>query len=100
MTIDEFITKNKKKITSNVGYDSETVKDVEYIETFIKAGIEDMQENGVSDAVITEKSLAIVALTQYVLDNLQETPGNFTVSSIYTANVLKLRYMVVDTNEV
>ncbi len=96
MTIDQFIIENKKKITANVGFDSESSEDVDYIETFIKAGIEDMQENGVSDAVITKKSLVIVALTQYVMDNLQETPGNYTVSPIYTANVQKLKYMVVE----
>ncbi|MGE4321066.1 MAG: hypothetical protein AB7E61_06440 [Acholeplasmataceae bacterium] len=95
MTISEFITSIKEEIASKVGL-STSADDLSYVERFIKSGVEDLQENGVDDDVIMNKSLAVIALTQYVIDNLQETPGEFKTSPVYISNVQKLRYMVVD----
>jgi hypothetical protein len=95
-SIQTFIDNNKEKITGLVGFDSTSTNDVEYIESFIEAGIEDMQEAGVSDDVIVTKKLSIVTLTQYIMDSLQETPGNFKTSAMYIQNVQKLKYMVVE----
>ncbi len=97
MTIQEFITGKKEEITAKLGLSTD---DVDYVETFIKAGIEDLQSNGVTDAVITGKNLSVITLVQFCMDNMQETPGSFKTSPMYISNVQKLRYMGVDTDAV
>jgi len=94
--IQTFINDNKEKITRLVGFDSNSSDDVELVQTYIEAGIDDMIEAGVSEDVIVNKKLSIIALTQFVIDSLQETPGEYKTSSMYIQNVLKLKYMVVD----
>jgi hypothetical protein len=94
--IQTFIDNNKAKITTLVGFDSQSETDVAYVETFMMAGIEDMQEAGVSDDVIVSKSLAVIALSQFIIDSMQETPGNYKTSQMYIQNVQKLKYMVIE----
>lgn len=95
MTIEMFISQVTNKIAYAVGFDTSDEESKSRIEMLIEAGVADLQINGVPDAVITTNKVAVVALTQYVMDNLKMVPGEFKTSPVYMSNVQKLRYVVI-----
>ncbi|AUD65392.1 hypothetical protein BK011_06700 [Tenericutes bacterium MZ-XQ] len=95
MTKDQFMIDNKAKITYAVGFDTSDEDTNARIEMLIEAGIADLQQAGVKDEVIFTNKLSVVALVQFVMDNLKMVPGEFQTSPVYLSNVQKLRYVVI-----
>jgi hypothetical protein len=95
MTKDQFMINNKEKITYAVGFDTSDADTNARIEMLIEAGIADLQQAGVPDQVIFTNKLSVVALVQFVMDNLKMVPGEFKTSPVYLSNVQKLRYVVI-----
>ncbi|MFH2116762.1 MAG: hypothetical protein ABII85_01820 [Bacillota bacterium] len=95
MTITEFVTGNINKIAYAVGFDVSDTDSKAMIQLLIEAGIDDMKQSGVAEAVITTNKLSIVALIQFTMDNLKMVPGDFRTSPMYQSNVMKLKYAVI-----
>jgi hypothetical protein len=88
------------KIAYAVGYDVSDLVSKTYIEDLIDAGIEDMKGAGVPETVIVSTNKLLVAtLTIFVNDNLNLTTGNHKTSTMYIANIDKLRSFIIESIE-
>jgi len=95
MTKDEFITAYSSKIAYAVGFDTTDADSNARIGMLIEAGIADMELADVKDEVIFSNKLSVIALTQFVMDNLKMVPGEFQTSPVYLSNLQKLKYVVI-----
>lgn len=95
MTKEQFLTENTTKIAYAVGFDVSDEDSNARIGILIEAGIADMQLSDVKDQVIFTNKLSVIALTQFVMDNLKMVPGEFKTSPVYLSNLQKLKYVVI-----
>lgn len=81
-----------------VGYDISNTDDRNYLSNLISAGVQDLCDAGVNESTITTNKLTLTTLIIFVTDNLNMSPGQFSMSSLYIYNVTKLR-LIKDESE-
>ena len=86
------------RVAYAVNYDINDLDARNHVELLIEAGLEDMRQAGVTQAVIdSDNKLLTSALIIFVNDNLNLNPGTRMTSPMYLANVDKLRGLVVQS---
>jgi len=99
MTLEQFVDENVNHVAYAAGLDVSDIDTKNQVKNLMESGIEDMISNGVSEEIIKTKKLAVIALVQYVVDNMTTTPGGFITSKVYQSNVQKLKYLTVPVAE-
>ena len=86
-----FINDQIDNIALSVGYDSTDLESKAVLRNFIESAIEDMMSAGISEQIVIGRKLSFITICLYVKDNIVLAPGTSQTSSIYVANVQKLR---------
>ena len=94
--MDELIEKYLDKIAYATGYDISDENGKNMLKDILQAGIQDMQDSGVSQATLLNNPLVYTTLVIFVMDNLNMSSGQITISSMYITNVSKLRWRSTD----
>ena len=89
--------KYRSRIAYAVGYDIHDADINLHLTEIIKAGIQDMNNSGVSENVLENNLLVLTTLIIFVTDNINMTAGQFSTSPMYVTNVSKLR-LIKDAN--